>query len=449
MFWIYNVLTLVLAFIWVPWMLIRTRRRAEGVNWRQRMGDYADVVIEKDKPAVWIHAVSVGEVMAAAPILKQMRALMPDYHIVLSVTTSSGHRTAREHAVDLYDSLVYFPLDILKFQMGALLRVRPDAVAIMETELWYNFLWAAKRLEASTLLINGRISDRSFPRSKKIAFFYKSLFKNVDRCLAQTETDAERLKALGGRNVYVMGNSKFDQAVDGLDADPVWWRESLGLDEEGPHLRLVGANLSDEEGSGGDESDRVEPVTRPVIVVGSTRGEVEEVMVAEALKGLDVAIVWAPRHLERADQVAAQMLDSFGSCARRSQAERGRYVLLDTYGELSKVYAVADLVIIGGGFENLGGQNLIQPLAHGKPVIHGPHMQNFKDVTAAALKRGASRECADAREIRASVIELLDDPEARRRMGDAGKAFVAENAGASRRYAEAIAAAADIAAYPS
>lgn len=437
MFWIYNSLTFLLAFIWVPWMLYRTRKRAEGVDWRQRMGDYHAVQIPKDQPSIWIHAVSVGEVMAAAPILRQIRSLLPEYHIVLSVTTSSGHRTAREHAVDLFDSLVYFPLDILRFQMGALMRVRPDVVAIMETELWYNFLWCAKQLGAETMLINGRISDRSFPRSRKIAFFYRSLFKNVDQCLVQTETDAERIRVLGGQNVAVYGNSKFDQAVDGLDSDPGWWRDSLGLDESGPHLMLTNTGLSDEPGTS-DSPERIEMVRRPVIVVGSTRGEYEEQLVAEALKGLDVAIVWAPRHIERADAVGAQMLDSFGSCARRSLAERGRFLLLDTYGELAKVYAVADVVIIGGGFEDLGGQNLLQPLAHGKPVIHGPHMQNFKDVTAASLARGASRQCADAREVRAAVIELLDDPGLRQRMGEAGKAFVAENEGASRRYAEAI-----------
>lgn len=427
MFWLYNILMFPLALIWVPWMLIRTKKRAEGVNWRERMGDYAAVKIEKGKPSIWIHAVSVGEVMAAVPVLRQVRALMPGHHIVLSVTTSSGHRTAREHAVDAYDTLVYFPIDVLRYQMGAMLRVSPDVVAVMETELWFNFFWSAKHLEIPTMLINGRISDRSFPKSKKLSFFYKALLKRVDRCLMQTQVDADRIKALGAKNAEVFGNCKFDQAVDGLDADVEWWRESLGLDE----LRLALA----------DSNVEVEP-RRPVIVIGSTRGEQEERIVAEALEGLDVAVVWAPRHLERADNVATQMIDSFGSCARRSNAEQGRFVLLDTYGELSKVYAVADVVIIGGGFEDLGGQNLLQPLAHGKPVLHGPHMQNFKDVTRTALDRGASRECADARELRAAVIELIANPDLRAKMGKAGQAFVQENEGASRRYAQAIADAA-------
>lgn len=411
MFLLYNLLVILLAPLWVPWMIVRARRRHEGPNWAERMGNYGHVVIEKDKPAIWVHAVSVGEVMAALPILRQTRALLPGHHIVLSVTTSSGHHTAREHAVDMYDTLVYFPIDVPRFQLSAMMRVRPDVVAVMETELWLNFLWAAKAVDAKTLLINGRISDRSFRRSRYVVFFYQSLLKYVDRALMQTEADAERIKVLGGKGVEVFGNSKFDQAVDGLDADPEWWRESLGL-----------------------------PEGVPVIVVGSTRGEEEETFVAGALGDLKerAAIVWAPRHLERADALEVVMKKAFGSCARRSRGERGRFVLLDTYGELAKAYSVADVVVIGGGFANLGGQNLLQPLAHGKPVVHGPYMQNFKDVTRAALGNGSSVEVDHPSQLRSVVGDLLADPERRDQMGAAGKAFVQANEGASRRYAEAI-----------
>jgi 3-deoxy-D-manno-octulosonic-acid transferase len=439
MFWLYNIFILLLSPLWVPWMLIRTRRRAEGVDWKQRMGDYKAVVIPKEQPAIWIHAVSVGEVMAALPILRQVRALLPDHHIVLSVTTSSGHRTARENALEFYDSIVYFPVDVLRFQMSALMRVRPEVVAIMETELWFNFLWAARTLGARTLLVNGRISDRSFRRSRWVAFLYESMLKYMDRCLMQNDQDAERIKVLGGKNVEVFGNSKFDQAVDGLDADIGWWRESLGVDDDRPILAVREERPeAPDEPSGEAPTDIVQEARRSVVVVGSTRSDLEEHMVADALKGLDIAVVWAPRHIERADHVASRMIDAFGACDRRSLAERGRYVLLDTYGELAKVYAIADIVIIGGGFDDLGGQNLLQPMAHGKPVLHGPHMQNFRDVTQAAMALGASRECRTAQELRAQVIELLGDPMARATMGQAGQHFVKQNEGASRRYADAI-----------
>ena len=417
MFLLYNIVILLLAPLWVPWMIIRARKRDEAPNWKQRQGDYSDVHIPKDTPSIWVHAVSVGEVMAALPILRQTKALLPGHHIVLSVTTSSGHRTAREHAVDVVDSIVYFPIDIPRFQLAAMMRVRPDVVAIMETELWFNFLWAAKALGAKTLLINGRISDRSFPRSKKIAFFYRALLAQLDRCLMQTEVDATRLTALGARNAEVFGNSKFDQAVDGLDADPAWWRKSLGL-----------------------------PDGLPVIIIGSTRGEDEEsfiefaidLLVEDLERSETYAVVWAPRHIERADALEKLMVGLFGSCARRSRSERGQFVLLDTYGELSKVYSIADVVVIGGGFHDFGGQNLLQPMAHGKPVIHGQYMQNFKDVTRVALELGASVECWSPQDLALALKDLLDHPDKSRQMGDAGKAFVEANAGASRRYALAI-----------
>lgn len=411
MFLIYNILALLLSPIWLTWMLIRSRRRAEAPNWKERTGNYMHIQIPRGQEAVWIHAVSVGEVMAVLPILKQVRALMPDHYIVLSVTTSSGHHTAREHAVDLYDALVYFPIDLARFQLAAMTRIRPKVVAIMETELWLNFLWAAKAMDAKALLINGRISDRSFRRSTKVAFFYRSLLGYLDRTLMQTEQDAERIRALGATNPEVVGNCKFDQAVDGLDANPAEWRTQLQL-----------------------------PEGMPVVVVGSTRGEDEEKFVLDALEPIrdQVAVVWAPRHLERADDVSKAMEARLGPVARRSRGEGGRFVVLDTYGELAKVYSVADVVLIGGAFGNYGGQNLLQALAHGKPVLHGPHMSNFRDVAKASLALGASREAGIPSELNAAIRDLIRDPESARAMGAAGRKFVDDNAGASRRYALAI-----------
>lgn len=416
MFLVYNLLITILSPLWVPWMLFRASRRKEAPNWKERQGNY-DLKPNKDRPRAWVHAVSVGEVMASLPILKQLKALRPDLEVVLSVTTSSGHHTAREHAVDLYDHLVYFPIDVPRFQLAAMSRVRPAIVAVMETELWFNFLWAAKAFGAKTLLINGRISDRSFRRSKYVRFFYAALLKFMDRCLMQTEGDAERIKALGGQNVDVFGNSKFDQAIDGLDAKPNEWKLLLGL-----------------------------PDDVPIVVIGSTRGEDEEKFVLDALEqvGIDkIAVVHAPRHLERVPDLEKEARSRFGEVSLRSSGEGGRYIILDSYGELAKVYAVADLVIIGGGFANFGGQNLLQPLAHGKPVLHGPYMQNFKEVAKAAQEIGASIVCSTPGELGATVAALLQDPDKRASMGEAGKAFVRANEGASRRYAEAIAKAVD------
>jgi 3-deoxy-D-manno-octulosonic-acid transferase len=411
---LYNTLILLFAPLWVPWMWWRAKKRKEQTNWQERKGNI-DIPRRKDGKRIWFHAVSVGEVVAAMPVLREIRARLPDHEIVLSVTTSSGHQTAREKAEGLFDHLIYFPIDVARLQLSAMQRVRPSVVAIMETELWFNFLWAAKVFDAKTLLINGRISDRSFPRSMRLRFFYRSLLKNLDRCLMQTETDAERISALGGQRVEVLGNSKFDQAVEGIDADPVALRSEFGIDP-----------------------------SKPTIVVGSTRDEAEERYVVDELKPImdRIQVIHAPRHLERAEPLGLFVANAIGSAGFRSKGETSAYTILDTYGELAKVYAIADIAIIGGGFSNHGGQNLIQPLAHGVPVIHGPNMQNFRDAAESARHAGATIVCSHPGELTKAAQELLDDPERRREMGNAARALIQKSLGASARYAEAIAEAA-------
>jgi 3-deoxy-D-manno-octulosonic-acid transferase len=209
-----------------------------------------------------------------------------------------------------------------------------------------------------------------------------------------------------------LGNSKFDQAAEGLSADRGRWQDELGLD----HARLT-------------------------LVIGSTRGAEEEDFVLDALEkvGLDkLQVIHAPRHLETAPALAANVSRRFGAAAFRSKGESGPYLILDSYGELSQVYSVADIVIVGGGFSNLGGQNLIQPLAHGKPVIHGPHMQNFRDVVEAAQKVHATIECRTSDELAGAIAKLVASPELRQDMADRAHELVVGSLGASTRYAEAI-----------
>ena len=412
MFLLYNLLLTVLSPIWLVWMIVRARRRKEQPNWTERQGMY-DIPKRGERKRVWLHTVSVGEFVAATPLLKELRRTLPNYEIVVSVTTSSGHQTARDAEAGLFDHLVYFPIDVARFQLSAMQKVRPDVVAIMETELWMNFLWAAKVMGARTVLVNGRISDRNFRISKHLRFYYRALLKEMDRCLMQSPADLERIQLLGARDATVLGNMKFDQAVQGLDADPVEWKQKLGLD-----------------------------ASRCTLVVGSTRGEEEERLVIAAIKQVGLHrlnVIHAPRHLERVDSLAALVKQETGAVALRSKGETGPYMILDTYGELSSIYCVSDLVVIGGGFENLGGQNLIQPLAHGKPVLHGPYMQNFRDSAAMADAAGAAQVCRTAEELAAAIKELLDDPAKRKLAGDAARELVAQNLGATKRYAETIA----------
>ncbi len=418
MIWLYNILISLTAPIWAPMVWWRARRRRENPNWKERYGEYK-LELDRSRPVLWLHAVSVGEVVASLSVLAEIRRQRPEAQIVLSVTTSTGHQTARDRAVasDLIDHLVYFPIDVARFMWTATWRVKPHAVAIFETELWFNFLQFSKEVGANTLLVNGRISDRSFRRSKSLKFFYRPLLAKLDHALMQTENDAERIRDLGAANVEVLGNTKFDEISKSGDSARAKWREELGVRSE-----------------------------EILIVVGSTRGPTEEAFVFAGLGvalSLGAKVVHAPRHIEEAEALHQMVKGASIPSARRSQGETAQYLILDTYGELSHVYAAADIAIIGGGFEPFGGQNLIQPLACGVPVIHGPHMHNFRDVASAAQAAGASLIANTPEELGIWVDILMKSPEKRADMGAAGLALVKSNQGASAAYAARIIAAAE------
>jgi len=349
----------------------------------------------------------VGEVHATVPVLKEVRAQMPAVEIVLSTTTSSGQQAARDGAGGLYDHLVYFPMDIARYTLNAMVQVRPSAVLIMETELWLNFLWAAKVVKARTFLVNGRISDRSFRRAQRWRFFYRYLLSFVDRILMQSETDRERIIALGASadRVLVAGNTKFDQAMG-----------------EQPSESDARAEFGVPEG-------------KQCVVVGSTRSIAEEKLVLNALKGIpDLYLILTPRHIERAEEVEAVMRECGLSPRRRSQPDStGDSLLLDTFGELNRAYAACDIAIVGGGFEALGGQNIFQPLALGKPTLFGPHMTNFRDIAEMSLRAGVAFQASTADGLREQIIALLGDAERRRVVGERARSMIAENQGASKR----------------
>lgn len=406
MYWLYNFLIVLLFPVWLPWMLIRSRRRMEGPDWAQRQGQY-QTAFDPKRLRLWVHAVSVGEVIAALPLLRELRRQEPDAQILLSVTTSSGHQTARDKAASIVDEVVYFPIDLAHFQLQAVGRVRPDAIAIMETELWFNFLWAAKTLKSRTMVVNGRISPRSFSRSRFIKPYYRALYRRLDVALMQTEEDRQRAVALGCPNPEVGGNLKYDEAIQAAEeASFTGWERTHEF----------------------------------IIVIGSTRGVEEAELVVDALRQLrgDFQVIHAPRHKEDADAVAALYSKAFGEVARRSLGQTGRFLVLDTYGELNGAYSVADLAVIGGGFSNHGGQNLIQPLAAGLPVVRGPHFQNFAQAAKEADEAGAARVAATSEELVRALQELLDLPEVRTKMSEAARAVVQPHAGAAKAMAARV-----------
>jgi 3-deoxy-D-manno-octulosonic-acid transferase len=354
-----------------------------------------------------VHAVSVGEAIAARPILAQLSSDLPDHEVIVTTTTSTGKGIVDGLVGRIAHYTFYFPIDVYRFCVNAIIRVEPAVVAVMETELWLNFLTAAKMTNAKTCLVNGRISERSFARARYFRWLYKAIFSKLDGAFMQTQADAERAIFLGARNVRVLGNSKYDEAAT---PGPVDWPSILGLGDE----RLV--------------------------VVGSARGEFEENLLISALQGMPARIVFAPRHPERAEIVAAKARDAGFAVGLRSAGETDRgFIVLDTMGELSSLFVFADVAIIGGGFDNLGGQNIIQPMAAGAPVVCGPHMKNFREPYEQGLAAGAVETATSAPEVRAIVLKILENENLRKNMAEAGRSLVKVNMGASSRYAKAIA----------
>jgi len=406
-------------------MYVRSLSRKPPPNWRERLGDY-QLPPAKGRRRIWVHAVSVGEILASIPLLKATRSRFPSHEIILTCTTSSGHETAKKEfekapETPLYDHLFYFPIDLARLTLGAMQKVQPEVIVLLETELWMNFLWAAKVFDARVVIANGRISDRSYPRSKLIKFFYKALLKDVDRALMQTEKDANRIETLGFSHPEMLGNIKFDQAqlADRPATETI--KAKFGLAEN-----------------------------RPVLVIGSTRGEDEEKFVGEALNLLPpdlkskLQIIHAPRHIERAKEVARWAESAGFRVGYWSKKETADYLVLDTYGDLAEAYGAADCVVIGGGFSKLGGQNLIQPLAWGRPIIHGPYMNNFADVASAAKEAGCSRIATSPHELAHEIAELIEHETERKRMGEIGLNLVQLNCGAVEKYINAISEEVDV-----
>lgn len=411
MFLIYNILLTFTFFFWVPYVLWIIYKSKGKIKWKELCGDYAVTSKENN---IWVHAVSGGEVIAVSSILKKLKQLRPDHNIILTTTTTAGHEAAKRLG-SLVDQIFYFPLDVARFQLSAMSRVRPKVVVIMETELWMNFLWSAKAVGAKTMILNGRLSDHHYPRNLKIKFFYKALLKNLDAVYAQTEIDAQRFKSIGALRVEVLGNSKYDQAADLVgEVDIQGWKNRLYI-----------------------------PENKTILVIGTTRSRREEKMILKVLQQLDLTqlhIIHAPRHLEHVPEIVKDLENNQIPYSLRSQPTQGaNYTLLDSFGELAQVYALADIVILGGSFEDqLVGANLMQPLALSKPLIHGSGMKDFAEASEMAHKAGATLIASSAEELKQFLEELLQSPEKRKDLSDRAFTFVQANRGASEQYAKRI-----------
>ena len=410
---------------YIAWRLLVLGKSRRGLG--QRLGVIRDNVLGRageDEPTIWVHAVSVGEVAAAIPIIEHLRLLEPLARIVLSTTTPTGREMAEQRGANA-DALIYYPLDLPWVVRSALDAVGPSLVVMVDTELWPNFLWAAHARGIKTLSVNTRISDRSFRRSRVVAPIYRWILSGIDKFCAQSELDAERLRALGARpeSVVVVGNTKFDEPWPEVsEAQAAHMRQELGLGASGP-----------------------------VIVAGSTNPG-EDLPVLEAfwrvrVKHSDARLVIAPRHPERAGEIERLIADHGWQALRRTQVLERRgggmqtaedsIVILDTIGELARVYAVADVVFVGGSLIPKGGHNILQPLAQGKPVVFGPYMHNQRDLAAIARRENLAWEVRTVEELAEKFVALIDSPEERKRIAERGVAVIEGNRGAAQKCAEA------------
>jgi 3-deoxy-D-manno-octulosonic-acid transferase len=403
--WTLYRLALLLAAPLIPLRLLWRGRRERGYwrHWGERLGAGAAPV-----GALWIHAVSVGEMRAAQPLIAALRAAHPRVPVLLTCMTPTGRATA-ESLYGSFATIVYLPYDYAWLTRRFLRRARPRVGILMETELWPNLIHAAARLDIPVVLANARLSERSARGYARLSALTRACLQKIAVVAAQSEADAARLLKLGAASVRVAGNLKFDIAPppDLLERG-VGWKAKWGQ--------------------------------RPVLLAASTR-EGEEAPILRAFAETappEVLLVLVPRHPQRFDEVAALVESAGLACQRRSALDGTlspdtRVLLGDSLGELFAYYAACDVAFVGGSLAPLGGQNLIEAASAGRPVLVGPHTFNFDEATRLAIEAGAALRVNDAAELVGNALKLLADAPARARMGEAGLGFAARHRGAAAR----------------
>lgn len=419
MYLLYSACLSVAFVLAVPFYLWKGRGTGKYLsNFRERMGRLP-VGFEPDgRPSIWIHAVSVGEVLAARTLVGPLKQRFPSLNVFLSTTTLTGQAVARA-SVKNTDGLFYAPFDFRSSVRAILDALRPRLLVLVETEIWPNLIHEARLRGARIAIVNGRLSPRSYGRYHWIRSFLKPVLAQVDVFAMQAEPHAERIRQLGAppERVQALGNLKFD-----------------ALEAPAPSASL--RQLLSAVGG------------RPLWVVGSTV-DGEEAHVLAAFRRLretlpEAALLIAPRHPERFGLVPALVAAAGLSAVRRSAlgdaAWNGRDVLvLDTLGELAQVYAYATVVFVGGSLAPAGGHNVLEPAVAGKAVVVGPHMENFQEIADQFLAEQALVQVDSAEALGRETLALLQDPSRRDTLGERARALIARNRGALERTLDALA----------
>lgn len=428
MFPVYSALLALAAVFAAPWLLVRGVRRGKYLHsFRARMGHVPEAVrsaAARGNRPIWLHAVSVGELLACQKLVTAIRERFADRPLVISTTTLTGFQTAEERMGSNPErpvAVFYCPFDFVFAVRRVLRSVRPAMLIIAETEFWPNLFGETERAGVPIAVVNARVSDRSFPRYRRLRFFFRRVLDCASVLLAQSQEDARRLVEIGApaAKVSVAGNLKYDTPPP--RSLPEW------LDAQ---LRRWSA--------GG------------VLLAGSTAaGEDDQLLVAFAHLRLSLPssrLIVAPRRPERFDEVF-QMATSAGfRVARRSHlapgveiAPRTDVLLLDTIGELGAFYRFATVAFVGGSLVPHGGQNILEPAQFARPIVVGPHMHNFREMTRDFLRAGAIRQVHSGAELADVLERLFRQPEETAAMGNAAWRLLDANRGATARVVEALA----------
>ncbi len=409
---------LVVGAPWWLWKMATTHKYREGL--RERLGRVPALKDTRGRPVIWLHAVSVGEVLAVSRLVGELDRAFPEYQLLISTTTRTGQELARDRFGA--ERVFYCPLDLPWAVRTYLNALHPRMLVLAETEFWPNLLSGCFRRGIPVAVVNARISDRSWPRYQRLQSLWRPILGRIACVLAQSETDAERLKTIGcaPERVSVAGNLKFDvRAVKEAEATRQLKAAARGL---------------------------------RIVVAGSTlEGEEEALLAAWPMllaADPDLVLVLAPRHPERFAAVAALLERSGVSWARRTDMDSaaedstrplqaGQVVLLDTIGELASVYSLAAVAFVGGSVIAAGGHNPLEPAQFAVPIVMGPNYANFRAITEDLLAHNAV-QIATREELGSTLIALLGDEGASKAMGARARQVFEQQAGATDRCVAAL-----------
>lgn len=391
------------------YLIWRGLRQSEYFDrWSERFAFYRGTGIPG---CLWLHAVSFGEVNAAAPLVAALRARHPDQCLLVTTTTPTGSARVRALWGDSVKH-VYLPYDLPGAVRNFMQHFQPQLALVMETEIWPNLFAELKRRQVPVIIANARLSERSLKNYRPIAPLVRSALSGVDFVAAQSPADAQRYRQLGApaANVHVTGNLKYDLPIDPTIIEQAErWRKQWG--------------------------------ERPIWIAASTHADEEEIVLAAhravLLEHPNALLLWAPRHPERFAAVATAS-ERAGFTVRRRREDglpdaATEIFVIDTLGELMSFYAAADVAFVGGSLQEVGGHNLLEPAALGVPALVGPHTFNFQEIVELLIDVGAVQRVSDALSLTQAVLQLIGDPQERRRRGDAGRERIAIERGALAR----------------